>query len=41
MMFLDSVDIELYDYYKLFDRIGFDYVWGINDMYGNECKVDY
>lgn len=40
-MFLDSADIELYDYYKLLDRIGFDYVWGTNDMHGNDRKADY
>ena len=40
-MFLDSADIELYDYYKLLDRIGFDHVWGTNDMHGNERKADY
>ena len=40
-MFLDSADIALYDYHKLLRRIGFDHVWGTDNMNGNGLKADY
>jgi hypothetical protein len=40
-LFLDSADIELYDYHKLLSRIGFDKVWGTADMPANGLKADY
>lgn len=40
-LFLDSADIQLYDYYKLLSRIGFDKVWGTDDMPSNGLKADY
>ena len=40
-MFLDSADIGLYDYHRLLTRIGFDKVWGTNDIPSNNLKADY
>ncbi len=40
-MFLDSADINLYDYHKLLSRIGFDHVWGTHDLPDNGLKADY
>lgn len=40
-LFLDSADIGLYDYYKLLAQIGFDHVWGTNDIPANGLKEDY
>ena len=40
-LFLDSADIGLYDYHKLLSRIGFDRVWGTNDLPSNGLKADY
>jgi hypothetical protein len=40
-MFLDSADIGLYDYHKLLTRIGFDHVWGTNDLPDRGLKADY
>lgn len=39
--FLDSADIGLYDYHKLLSRIGFDRIWGTNDLPSNGLKADY
>jgi len=40
-LFLDSADIQLYDYHKLLKRIGFDKVWGTTDMPANGLQGDY
>lgn len=40
-LFLDSADIGLYDYHRLLSRIGFDRVWGTNDIPGHGLKGDY
>lgn len=40
-LFLDSADIGLYDYHKLLSRIGFDRVWGTDDLPANGLKADY
>lgn len=40
-LFLDSANIQLYDYYKLLSRIGFDKVWGTDDIPSNGLKADY
>ena len=40
-MFLDSADIGLYDYHKLLNRIGFDHIWGTQDLPGRNLRGDY
>lgn len=40
-LFLDSADIELYDYQRLLKRIGFDHIWGTKDLPSNGLKADY
>jgi len=40
-MFLDSADIKLYDYWKLLKRIGFNKVWGTDDIPNKGLKADY
>lgn len=40
-LFLDSADIKLYDYHKLLDRVGFDKVWGTDDLIDSHQKADY
>ncbi|WP_440903932.1 sulfatase-like hydrolase/transferase [Catenovulum sp. SX2] len=40
-MFLDLADIKLYDYWKLLKRIGFDKIWGTNDLPSKGLKADY
>lgn len=40
-LFLDSADIGLYDYERLLARIGFDRVWGTNDIPAKGLKADY
>jgi phosphoglycerol transferase MdoB-like AlkP superfamily enzyme len=40
-LFLDSANIELYDYRKLLERIGFDKVWGTDDIPSNGLSGDY
>lgn len=40
-LFVDSADIQLYDYHKLLHRIGFDKVWGTSDMPTGQYKADY
>lgn len=40
-LFLDSADIQLYDYHKLLKRIGFDKVWGTADMPAHGREADY
>lgn len=40
-LFLDSADIGLYDYHKLLKRIGFDKVWGTDDIPANGLRADY
>ncbi|MCU4674748.1 sulfatase-like hydrolase/transferase [Catenovulum sp. 2E275] len=39
--FLDSADTNLYDYRKLLKRIGFDKVWGTDDLIGDKEMADY
>ena len=40
-MFLDSANTGLYDYWKLLERIGFDQVWGTDDIPTNGLTADY
>ena len=40
-MFLDSADIALYDYHKLLNRIGFDFIWGTHQLPSDGLKADY
>lgn len=41
-LFLDSANIGLYDYHKLLSRIGFDQVWGTDDLPDEGgLKADY
>lgn len=40
-LFLDSADTKLYDYHKLLSRIGFDKVWGTDDLVNHGSKADY
>ncbi|MCV2885452.1 sulfatase-like hydrolase/transferase [Aestuariibacter sp. AA17] len=39
--FLDSANINLYDYHKLLNRIGFDKYWGTDDIPSNGLRADY
>ncbi|MDC8830468.1 sulfatase-like hydrolase/transferase [Alteromonas gilva] len=40
-LFLDSANTDLYDYWKLLERIGFDHVWGTQDIPANGLTADY
>ncbi len=40
-LFLDSANIGLYDYWKLLERIGFDQVWGTDDIPARGLTADY
>lgn len=40
-LFVDSANINLFDYKKLLNRIGFDRIWGTDDMPENGLKADY
>ena len=40
-LFLDSANTGLYDYWKLLERIGFDKVWGTDDIPANGLTADY
>jgi phosphoglycerol transferase MdoB-like AlkP superfamily enzyme len=40
-LFLDSANINLFDYKKLLKRIGFDRVWGTEDIPEHGLKADY
>ena len=40
-LFLDSANTGLYDYWKLLERIGFDQVWGTDDIPANGLTADY
>lgn len=40
-MFLDSANTDLYDYWKLLKRIGFDHIWGTEDLPSNGLTADY
>jgi hypothetical protein len=40
-LFLDSANTNLYDYWKLLKRIGFDHIWGTADLPANGLRADY
>lgn len=40
-LFLDSANTGLYDYWKLLERIGFDKVWGTEDIPAQGLRADY
>ena len=40
-LFLDTADIDLFNYKRLLERIGFDKIWGSNDLSDKSLKADY
>ena len=40
-LFLDSANLDLFSYYRLINRIGFDKVWGTSDIPCKGLKADY
>lgn len=40
-LFLDSANTGLYDYWKLLERIGFDQIWGTDDIPARGLTADY
>ena len=40
-LFLDTADIDLFNYKRLLERIGFDKIWGSDDLSDKSLKADY
>ncbi len=40
-LFLDSANLDLFNYYKLLNQIGFDKIWGTKDIPENGLRADY
>ncbi len=40
-LFLDTADIDLFNYKRLLERIGFDKIWGSNDLPDKSFMADY